>query len=87
VRERGLTEAELAEGVWATLPEGELLPFVAVAGVGRKASSEARMRRFVVPVVLVVPDRAEQTRTTRLLLSMAELGESAGQYAYGTPIE
>jgi len=44
-----------------------------VAGVGRKASKEARMRRFVVPDVLLVPDRAEHTSTTRLLLSIAEL--------------
>lgn len=72
VKERGLTEGPFADGVGAPLAEGELSGFVA-AGVGRKASSEARMRRFVVPEVFVVPDRAEQTRTTRLLLSMAEL--------------
>lgn len=72
VKESGLTVGPLAAGVGAPLAEGELSEFVAAAE-GRKASSEARIRRFVVPEVFVVPDRAEHTSTTRLLLSMAEL--------------
>ena len=67
-----MTEELLADGVGVPLAEGELSE-VEVAAEGRRASSEARMRRFVVPEVFVVPDRAEHTRTTRLLLSMAEL--------------
>lgn len=72
VKDSGFALEELAEGVCAALAEGELSGFVA-AGVGRKASNEARMRRFVVPDVFVVPDRAEHTSTTRLWLSMADL--------------
>lgn len=64
VNERGLTWLLFNAGVWAWLPLGDVeLP---AGPLGRRASSDARINRFVVPVSFVLPLLAEQTTTTRL---------------------
>ena len=55
---RGLMPGVVAVGVCARLGEGEAL-------LGRSAWRDACIKRFVVPVSFVLPERAEQTRTTR----------------------
>lgn len=68
VSERGLAVGVLlADGVAACETLGELT--VVVVPGGRSACIDAVMRRLVVPVALVLPERAEQTRATRLPVS------------------